>query len=329
MAFADDHVGHATGVMVHPVVRCMLAKALKECTSVEMEEDVLHHYKAVLGLLSRMCVPVFRYDGDMTVTQWMNASVPEHVRRTKPMGRETTYGDKCTMVEAALRAASHASVGAGRKVVIAWTCALYAGVLHASWLMEAGINRANVRDIYPDGMVDALTFLPYHSNYSSLFKVMEVKGITSPGLILAVKGDSQLINTVESMLYAQGIVGSNGENGTVAPWTRMLNWMLEGEWDWRADKRWQRSINKKVVEEVGKQYSWRSGADDEEMARGGWGWITEVWEPNSKQLEGTMFFGNTAPRVDQRIKMFNVQHLKCLYDVLAQGATHARALTNT
>ena len=87
-------------------------------------------------------------------------------------------------------------------------------------------------------------------------------------------------------------------------------------------------ITKKLEEEVKSQYC-RSGADDEEMASSGRGWITKVLEPNSKELEGTMFFGNTAPRVDQRIKMFNVQHLKCLYDVLAQGATHARALTNT
>ena len=329
MAFCDDSVLHATGVMAHPVVRCMLAKGLQKCTSVEDEEDVLYHYKAVLGMLSRMCVPLFRYDSGVTVTDWMKASVPEHVRRTTaPMGRDKTYRDKCAVLEAALRGASLASVGAGRKLVTAWTCALYAGVVHASWLMEAGINRANVEDIYPDGMAEAIPYVRYHSNYSSLFTAMQVNALVPPGLVMAIKGDSQLINTMESMMYVHGIVGSNGEDGTVAPWTRMLNWMLVGvgDWDWRVDKHWQKTITKKLEEEVKTQY-FRSGADDADMARGGWGWITKVWEPNSKKLEDTMFFCNTGPRVDQRIKVFNVQHLKSLYDVLAKGAKHARAPT--
>ena len=129
-------------------------------------------------------------------------------------------------------------------------------------------------------------------------------------------------------MYVHGIVGSNGEDGTVAPWTRMLHWMLVGvgDWDWRGDKHWQKTITKKLEEEVKTQYL-RSGADDADMARGGWGWITKVWEPNSKKLEDTMFFGNTGPRVDQRIKVLNVQHLKSLYDVLAKGAKHARSPT--
>ncbi len=221
MSFSDDSVLHATGVMAHPVVRCMLAKGLQACTSVEEEEDVLYHYKAVLGLLSRMCVPRFQYDSGVTVSEWMDASVPQHVRRTEPMGREKTYRDKCAVLEGALRGASLPGVGAARKVVTAWTCALYAGVVHASWLMEAGIHRANVLDIYPDAMAHALPFLPYHSNYTSLFAVMEARNLVSPHLILAVKGDSQLINTVESMLFAKGIVGSNGVDGTVAPYLHL------------------------------------------------------------------------------------------------------------
>ena len=331
MSFCDDTVLHATGVMAHPVVRSMLAKGLQACTSVEEEEDVLHHYKAVVGLLSRMCVPRFQYDTDdtgVTVSDWMVASVPEHVRRMEPKGREKTSREKCAVLEGALRAASHPAVGAGRKVVIAWTCALYAGVLHASWLMETGIYRANAEDIYPDAMVAAIPFLPYHCSYKSLFDAMEKKGISNPGLMLGVKGDSQFINTVESMLYARGIVASNGKDGTIAPWARILNWMIVGggDWDWRLDKKWQKLITKKLEEEVKSQYC-RSGADDEEMASSGRGWITKVLEPNSKELGDTMFFGNTGPRLDQRIKMFNVQHLKSLYDVVAKGATHARAHT--
>jgi hypothetical protein len=201
--------------------------------------------------------------------------------------------------------------------------------MYASWLMEAGIHRTKLEDIYPDAMVDALRFLPYHTSYTTLFAAMKANGLDPTALMLAVKGDSQLINTVEARLFANGVIGSNGVNGTVAPWTKMLHWMVVGEYNWRVDKKWQRTITRKVEEKVKAQYC-RSGADVEEMAQEGWGWITEVWEPNSDELVGTLFFGNTGPRWDQRIKVFNVQHLSSLYDVLAEGAaTHARAHTCT
>jgi hypothetical protein len=320
--FAADDRLHKTSILASPILRRLLAKLLLACTTVSDEEDAIEHIRVVAGLLSRMSAPPFN-SKEETVDTWINKYVPTYVQRTEPAGsNQVSNNQRCETLKNALQhAQTLGDVAAYLEVTV--TCGMYAGMIHATWMMESGMHTTQLRDIYPDSMEEALEYLKYFSDYSTMFGQMERDQVATPDLLSAVQGDSNFIHAVQAFLYGRGICGADGST-TCSPWHKIISWMidvegdLKNEWDSPASfKAWTRKTTLAVENAAEKEYM-RTGGD-KTKGKAAVQWIVKTFNAKSTELQSVVFMTGQGVPKDQNIKMLNFKYARTLFDALAQG----------
>jgi hypothetical protein len=300
----------------------MLNKMLMECSSVSDEEDVIEHMRTVLGLLSRMGAP--RYDKkNETVDEWIQKCVPKYVRNADPGASDNVSNkQRCQTIKNALNASMTLDdLAAELEITVA--CGMFAGMMHAKWMMEGNMHTTQLRNIYPDEMDDALDYLKYFSEYSTMFDRMTADGKSIPDLLSAVQGDSNLIHAVEAFLYGRGICGADGKT-TISPWSRLVPWLVDLEGDLKdtfakpnSFKSWSKRTAAAVVTNSDLRYC--AYNDDREKGKAAAQWVVKTFTAKSPELESLKFMAGQGVPLQQDIRMFNFKHVRTLFDTLAQG----------
>jgi hypothetical protein len=164
LQFLADVRLHKTVVLASPVLRRMLSKMLLECESVSHEEDVIEHIRLVAGLLSRMSVP--RYDKKQeTVDQWIQKFIPKYVQNAEPGAPgQVSNRQRCETIKNVLTASQQLNDVAA-ELEVSVTCGMLAGMMNATWMMEAKMHVTQLADIYPDEAAEALPYVMHFSEY--------------------------------------------------------------------------------------------------------------------------------------------------------------------
>jgi hypothetical protein len=206
---------------------------------------------------------------------------------------------------------------------IAVTCGMYAGMMHATWMMEAGMHTTQLCDIYPDTMADALEYLKHFSEYSTMFHYMQSVNTSPPDLLSAVQGDSNFIHAVQAFLYGRGICGADGKT-TCSPWYKIVSWMvdvdgeLKDKWDNpHTFRTWSKRIAA-VVEKASKVEYARNNVDME-TSRAAGQWVVKAYNAKSSELENLKFMTGQGVPLDQNVRMMNFKYARSLFDALSEG----------
>jgi hypothetical protein len=270
-----------------------------------------------------MSAPPYDRKNGTTVDAWIQQSVPQYVQCTEPVGAgQVSNKQRCETIKNALLGAQGMKDVAA-ELEIAVTCGMYAGMMHATWMMEAGMHTTQLCDIYPDAMSDAHEYLKHFSEYSAMFHHMQSASISPPDLLSAVQGDSNFIHAVQAFLYGRGICGADGKT-TCSPWYKIVSWMvdvdgeLKDKWDNpHTFRTWSKRIAA-VVEKASKVEYARNNVDMERSRAAGQ-WVVKAYNAKSSELENLKFMTGQGVPLDQNVRMLNFKYARSLFDALSEG----------